>query len=188
MDDKTTLEELLKLELHKFEDEVKNIVDKAVKEMAMEKVLRELQTTWSQMEFEKEPHDRTRLFVLRINEETIDTLEEHQVINDPAGSSISLSLCLLTSLKCLKVQLQNMLGSKFIGHFLKEVSDWQQKLSNADAVISVWFEVQRAWMHLESIFIGSEDIRSQLPEDSKRFEKIDREFKVRLVCSERYDS
>lgn len=71
-----------------------------------------------------------------------------------------------------------MLGSKYVAYFLKEVSDWQQKLSNADAVINVWFEVQRAWMHLESIFIGSEDIRSQLPEESKRFERIDREFKV----------
>lgn len=71
-----------------------------------------------------------------------------------------------------------MLSSKFIGYFLDEVTDWQTKLSNADSVINVWFEVQRAWMHLESIFIGSEDIRSQLPEDSKRFEKIDRDFKV----------
>lgn len=71
-----------------------------------------------------------------------------------------------------------MLGSKFIAYFLKEVTNWQQKLSNADAVITIWFEVQRAWMHLESIFIGSEDIRSQLPEDSRRFERIDREFKV----------
>lgn len=71
-----------------------------------------------------------------------------------------------------------MLGSKFIAYFWKEVTDWQQKLSNADAVINIWFEVQRAWMHLESIFIGSEDIRSQLPEDSRRFERIDREFKV----------
>lgn len=80
-----------------------------------------------------------------------------------------------------KVQLQNMLSSKFIGYFLDDVTSWQQKLSNADAVINVWFDVQRSWMHLESIFIGSEDIRKQLPEDSKRFEKIDRDFKVKEI-------
>lgn len=80
MDNKTTLEALLKLELHKYEEEVKNIVDKAVKEMGIEKVLRELNNTWSQLEFEKEPHDRTRMNVLRVSEETIDTLEENQVI------------------------------------------------------------------------------------------------------------
>lgn len=76
------------------------------------------------------------------------------------------------------MQLQNMLGSKFVGYFLGEILDWQRKLSTADAVINAWFEVQRAWGYLESIFIGSEDIRSQLPEETKRFEKIDREFKV----------
>ncbi len=34
----TTLGDLLELQLHRVEDEVKNIVDKAVKEMAIEKV------------------------------------------------------------------------------------------------------------------------------------------------------
>lgn len=42
MDHSTTLADLLQLNLHECEEEVKNIVDKAVKEMAMEKVLREL--------------------------------------------------------------------------------------------------------------------------------------------------
>lgn len=39
MTDSTTLEHLLGLHLYLFEDEVRNIVDKAVKEMAIEKVL-----------------------------------------------------------------------------------------------------------------------------------------------------
>lgn len=37
--DNTTLDDLLALQLHLLEDEVRNIVDKAVKEMAIEKVL-----------------------------------------------------------------------------------------------------------------------------------------------------
>lgn len=71
-----------------------------------------------------------------------------------------------------------MLDSRYVAYFLDEVTDWQQKLSNADAAINAWFQVQRSWTHLESIFIGSEDIRSQLPEETKRFEKIDKDFKV----------
>jgi dynein heavy chain len=70
-----------------------------------------------------------------------------------------------------------MLTSKYIAHFLEEVSSWQKKLSTADQVITIWFEVQRTWSHLESIFIGSEDIRKQLPTDSKRFDGIDTDFK-----------
>lgn len=117
MDDTTTLNDLLLLNLHEYEEEVKNIVDKSVKEMAMEKILKELNQIWSVMEFETEVHERTKLKLLKASEELIETLEEHQV------------------------QLQNMMTSKFIGFFLEEVSDWQKKLSNADQVIQVFFEV-----------------------------------------------
>lgn len=153
MSDETTLSDLLDLNLHEYEDEVKNIVDKAVKEMAMEKVLKELNATWSVMEFQTDYHERTKLRLLVVTEEVIETLEENQVA------------------------LQNMMTSKFIDFFLEQVSEWQRKLSNADQVIHVFFDVQRKWSYLESIFIGSEDIRNQLPEDSKRFDKLDREFK-----------
>jgi hypothetical protein len=44
----------LSLNLHNFEDEVHNIVDKAIKEMAMERMLKELEIVWSTMEFQQE--------------------------------------------------------------------------------------------------------------------------------------
>ncbi|NWY46905.1 DYH9 protein, partial [Sylvia atricapilla] len=153
MDSDTTLADLLKLNLHEFEGEVHGIVDKAVREMSTEKVLKELRVTWSSREFQYEPHPRTNVPLLKSDEELIETLEDNQV------------------------QLQNLMSSKHIAFFLEEVSAWQRKLSTADSVISLWFEVQRTWSHLESIFIGSEDIRAQLPQDSKRFEGIDVDFK-----------
>lgn len=91
---------------------------------------------------------------MKTSEELIETLEENQVV------------------------LQNLITSKFIAHFLEEVSAWQKKLMMADAVITVWFEVQRTWTHLESIFMSSEDIRKQLPVDSDRFDSIDHDFKI----------
>ncbi|KAL6263152.1 hypothetical protein P5V15_005953 [Pogonomyrmex californicus] len=153
MDESTTLADLLELNLHECEEEVKNIVDKAVKEMSMEKYMKELNITWSKMEFEREVHTRTGATLIRASEELIETLEENQV------------------------QLQNLITSKFIAHFLEEVSSWQKKLSIADQVTTIWFEVQRTWMHLESIFMSSEDIRRQLPVDAERFDRIDKEFK-----------
>ena len=70
-----------------------------------------------------------------------------------------------------------MMTSKYIGYFLDEISTWQKRLSMVDQVIVSWFDVQRTWSHLESIFIGSEDIRKQLPIDSERFDNIDTDFK-----------
>lgn len=41
----------------------------------------------------------------------------------------------------------------------------------------MWYTVQRKWMYLESIFVGAEDIRLQLPEEAKKFDAIDKSFK-----------
>ena len=79
MDEGTTLADLLELNLHECEDEVKNIVDKAVKEMSMEKILRDLDTTWGAMELEQEVHQRTGTTLLRASEELVETLEDNQV-------------------------------------------------------------------------------------------------------------
>ncbi|KAI4885271.1 hypothetical protein NFI96_013674 [Prochilodus magdalenae] len=150
---KTTFEDLLKLNLHKFEDEVHSIVDQAMNECEMEKILHELNNIWTALVFENEPHCRTGIMLLKPNNELVKALQDSQV------------------------QLQTLMTSKYIAHFLEDVSFWQQRLSTAESVISIWFRVQRTWTQLESIFIGSEDIRSQLPEDSKRFDVIDTEFK-----------
>ncbi|ERE69011.1 dynein heavy chain 17, axonemal [Cricetulus griseus] len=125
--------------------------------MQATQILKALDSTWTTMEFEHEPHPRTGTMMLKSDEVLVETLEDNQV------------------------QLQNLMMSKYLSHFLKEVTSWQQKLSTADSVISIWFEVQRTWGHLESIFIGSEDIRAQLPEDSKRFDGIDQEFKALMA-------
>ncbi|CAF3056070.1 unnamed protein product [Rotaria socialis] len=153
MSAQTTLEELLNLNLYNYEEEVRNIVDKAVKEMSMEKTIKDIENTWTTMEFRADPHPRTGIRLLTASDELIETLEDHQV------------------------QLQNMLQSKYIAFFQNQVSTWQRKLSQADQVIQILREVQKTWAHLESIFIGTEDIRKQLPEDSKRFDEIDRDFK-----------
>ena len=97
----------------------------------------------------------------RTSEELIETLEENQA------------------------QLQNMMTSKYITYFFEEISTWQTRLSQVDQIISLWMDVQRTWSHLESIFIGSDDIRKQLPTDSARFDDIDKEFKEMMVKMEK---
>ena len=60
--------------------------------------------------------------------------------------------------------------------FLDLVSSWQRKLGTVDAVLTLWRDVCRKWQALESIFVGSEDIRVQLPEDSRRFDGVNVDF------------
>ena len=56
--------------------------------------------------------------------------------------------------------------------FLERVAAWQRKLGAVDAVLSTWADVQKKWQALESIFVGSADIRTQLPTDSQRFDAL----------------
>uniref|UniRef100_A0A8D2LWB0 Dynein axonemal heavy chain 11 n=1 Tax=Varanus komodoensis TaxID=61221 RepID=A0A8D2LWB0_VARKO len=149
----TTLADLLALKLHNVEDDVHNIVDKAVKELGIEKILTEIRQTWATMEFSYEEHYRTGINLLKTDEQLFETLDNNQV------------------------QLQTVLQSRYVEYFIEQVLSWQKKLNVADSVISIWMELQRTWSHLESIFIGSNDIRDQLPEDSKRFDRIDADFK-----------
>lgn len=74
------------------------------------------------------------------------------------------------------LNLQSIVSSKFIGPFLSAVQTWEKCLSLISEVIEIWLLVQRKWMYLESIFIGG-DIRSQLPEEANKFDKIDKIFK-----------
>lgn len=146
-------QDLLSLQLHKYEDDVKGIVDRATKELAMEKVLNDLDKTWAVMELNYEMHEATKTPLLRSSEELIETLEDNQVM------------------------LQTMMTSKYVAHFEEQITKWQISLSTVDSVIVLWQEVQQTWSHLENIFMGSEDIRAQLPEDSKRFDGIDTSYK-----------
>ena len=113
MSEDTSLADLLSLNLHNFEDEVHNIVDKAIKEMAMERMLKELDIVWTSMEFHHELHARTGYTLFKTNEKLIETLDENQV------------------------QVQNMMTSKYISYFLEEISTWQKKLSVVDQVTVV---------------------------------------------------
>ncbi|KAI9536522.1 hypothetical protein NQZ68_032317 [Dissostichus eleginoides] len=157
--DSTTLGDLLALQLHLLEDEVRNIVDKAVKEMAIEKIVTEISKTWASMELSYEDHYQTSVPLLKCDEELIETLEDHQV------------------------QLQGIFQSKHVHHFLFQVVELQKQLTVADSVLMVWMEVQRTWAYLESIFKSCDDICQQLPADAHRFQVLDAEFQELMLDS-----
>ncbi|XP_032374898.1 dynein heavy chain 11, axonemal isoform X1 [Etheostoma spectabile] len=157
--DSTTLDDLLTLQLHLLEDEVRNIVDKAVKEMAIEKVVTEISKTWASMELSYEDHCQSSVPLLKCDQELIETLEDHQV------------------------QLQGIFQSKHVHHFLFQVVELQKQLTVADSVLMVWMEVQRTWAYLGSIFKSCDDICQQLPADAHRFQAIDAEFQELMFDS-----
>ena len=70
---------------------------------------------------------------------------------------------------------------RFIEFCKPVVDEWSGKLRAIDGALGVWTKVQANWCRLEPIFMQSADIRSQLPEDSKRFEQMDAAWKELMM-------
>jgi dynein heavy chain len=70
---------------------------------------------------------------------------------------------------------------RFIEFCQSVVDEWALKLRTVESVLGVWQKVQANWCRLEPIFMLSDDIRSQLPDESKRFETLDAEWKDQMM-------
>jgi dynein heavy chain, axonemal len=156
MDENFTFGSLLNLKLHEFADDVEEIVASATKELTIEKQLKKIDDTWKVQNLTFDPiPDNPEMCLLKVEETVMECLEDSVV------------------------QLGNLQGNKYVQNnatFLEIVNAWQRKIGNVDSALTTWKEVQQKWNALQSIFIGSADIRVQLPEDSKRFDGIHADF------------
>ncbi|XP_029296329.1 dynein heavy chain 10, axonemal [Cottoperca gobio] len=153
--DTFTLENMFAMELHKYANVIGDIVTSAVKELSIEKAMKEVVETWENMKFSVLPYFKG---------------------SQECGSILGAVDEILLNVDNDAMNLQSMAGSRFVGPFLGTIQQWEKDLSLISETIEVWLLVQRKWMYLESIFIGG-DISSQLPEEAKKFDNIDKRFK-----------
>lgn len=73
-------------------------------------------------------------------------------------------------------ELSSMSASAHMRPFESVVAMWEAKLSGAREALEVWMDVQRRWVHLESVFFGVADMQQQLSIDFSRFQGLDGEF------------
>lgn len=66
------LDDLLALQLHKFEEEVGEIVDRAQKEEKMENGLNKLEENWAKMVFQFHQHKTTDVYTVKMAEEDFE--------------------------------------------------------------------------------------------------------------------
>lgn len=104
------------------------------------------------------------------------------IISSCMCTTLQIDDAIMEALENDNLQLQNMSGQKYVQlnpMFQDAVANWQKKLGTVDSVLATWGDVQKKWQALESIFVGSADIRVQLPEDSKRFDVVNADYQVR---------
>ncbi|CAL1680177.1 unnamed protein product [Lasius platythorax] len=157
--DRFTLENMFAMELGKYQDIAQDIVMNAVKELAIERGVKELAEVWKSMEFNVIKHYKgmeDRGFILGPLDELNLVLEDNMLT------------------------VHSMAASQFIGPFLNVVQKWERMMHTISEVLEVWVELQRKWLYLEGIFVGG-DIRLQLPDETKRFDDIDQAFKRVMI-------
>ena len=140
---------------HKYAETIDEIVVEASNELKIELEIKAIEQTWQTCNLETTMYTKDgdpRGFILRPAEEIKLMLEDNML------------------------NLQTMSSSRFVGQFADKVRSWEKSLNLVSECLEVWYNVQRQWMYLESIFIGSDDIRDQLPEEAKRFDKIDKSW------------
>jgi dynein heavy chain len=121
-------------------------------EYSLEKSLEGIKTAWQEMNFEVKGHrDSKSVFILGSIEEITTLMEDSQM------------------------SLQTMTASKFVVGIRDSVEIWDKKLQLVSEVLDEWMTCQRNWMYLECIF-GSADIQKQLPEESKKFQMVDKDW------------
>ena len=153
-DPKFCLRDIIDLELYKYAEDVNELVEGAQKEASIEKKLTGIVNYWGEATclFFKEYKD-TKILDTAMLEDIVENVDLHSM------------------------DLMTMNASKDSEEFKPQLLKWQKTLKTIDQVLTLWVKVQKQWMRLEPIFLASEDIRAQLPEDTKRFEKVDAEWK-----------
>jgi dynein heavy chain len=128
-----TLEDLFGLNLAEYAELVSEICTGAVKELAIEQGIRQIEETWRKVEFEMYKYTKKNnqdIYLLQRTDEIILQLDDNTMT------------------------LQSMSASRFVAAFQETVRNWERKLSHIGEVVEMWNSVQKKWQYLEGIFVG----------------------------------
>lgn len=121
MDESFTLGTLLDLQLHMFQEEVGDIVDRAKKEEVIEKQLRKIEEAWNNHDLQFKPYaDVPDTFSVEVTDEVREALEQDNML------------------------LQGMAGGKYVQgnpKFVEIVNVWQKKLGTVEGTL----QVRKGW-------------------------------------------
>ncbi|KAJ8610166.1 hypothetical protein CTAYLR_008741 [Chrysophaeum taylorii] len=155
MTEKTTLGDVLRLELPRHADRVHEIIEKATSEAAQEETLRVISAFWSAAKFVVRKTNHVSTPLLSLTEKDADQLESDQVA------------------------LQALVASRF--DFSKaRAAEWQTKLTTVSDALAAIRHVQDVWTYLHPLFGECEEVFNELPEETARFERVEQRVQAIL--------
>lgn len=148
--------DLFKLSLHEYAVEIEEIAEKARKEAKHEEILASLEQTWSNVTFSMSKYKDSEITLIKLDDEVIEQLESDQM------------------------SVQSIVGTRY-NHFKPKAIQWQVTLSLISDVSAALSDIIRSWSYLEPLFISSEEVKKELPQDTLRFSKVDRNVREILA-------
>ena len=140
--------------LDQYSELISNLSGAASKELSIEEGLKTISQAWTVLELDIGAYKEEKgYYRIKTTDGIFELLEDNQVT------------------------LSSMKASKFFLAFEKEVDYWEMTLFRVVEIIETLLQVQRQWMYLENIFVGTEDIRKQLPKESTTFDAINKKWK-----------
>ena len=149
------LRNLMDMNLHQFGEGVDEITDKAQKEAKHEETLFELEASWADINFSTATYKDTEVQLVHLEENLVEQLEADQMA------------------------VQSIVASRYT-HFKQDALEWQRVLNSVSEIVALLLDLQRTWSYLEPLFIGSEEVKRELPQDAAKFEQVDTEVKAIL--------
>lgn len=138
------------MNFQKFSDEILDLSNAATMEQQIEIGIKNISELWENMKVETNLI-REKIYRIRTSDEIFQILDDNLV------------------------QISAMKSTKFVEPFAKIVDYWEKTLCYTMECLENALLVQRQWLYLENIFSG-EDIKKQLPEETKSFESITSEW------------
>eukprot|EP01083_Nonionella_stella_P177342 623003_1 len=153
--DMVSLDVLHELGIFKYGDVICDISGNANKEENIEKAIANLHSIWMNLEIDMVVYKEV-YYKMGVTEELIQQLEDDQV------------------------QLSTMKNSPYFETFSTDIVSWIKTLSDIAETIDIVQQITKQWIYLESIFMGSDEIRRQLPTETASFTVVNKEWKVAM--------
>ncbi|XP_062296546.1 dynein axonemal heavy chain 6 [Scomber scombrus] len=148
-----TLAAMEKLDIFSYGTEIQEVSGQASGEASVENIITKVEDVWKTTELTVLPHgDSKEVFILGGTDD-IQVLLDDSIIN--VGTAAS---------------------SRYIGPIKSRVEKLLKQLMLFNQTLEEWLICQRNWLYLESIFLA-QDIKRQLPAESKMFLKVDKSWK-----------
>eukprot|EP00940_MAST-03C_sp_MAST-3C-sp2_P002569 g2569.t1 len=150
---------LLKERLIEKIDNIMDVVEVSTKEGKIEATIRRMRATWTSVAFRETSYTDVEGSTLPLLTVTPD--DDALLAND-------------------RMVVEGMLASRFHKHFKEELLRWKGHLRLLRDIVQRLDSVVRIWTYLEPFFAGSEEVKKEMPIDSARFVKTDKDVKALL--------